>query len=129
VLARAAGSGLAGARILMVEDNGLLASSIAMYLRSLGVVVVGPAPRLKDAVHLAETMEIDGAMLDIDLDGTMVWPAADVLARRGIPFLFATGYQASLVMEQRFRDRVVLNKPFSLTVLRKVLDQMLGVQH
>ncbi len=121
-------AGLAGAHILLVEDNALVAQSVVMCLQRAGAAVVGPAPRLPAAIALAETMDIDGAVLDVDLDGTMVWPAADVLARRGIPFFFATGYQASLVMPPRFRDRFVLNKPFSLNDLKDALQRMLSAE-
>jgi light-regulated signal transduction histidine kinase (bacteriophytochrome)/CheY-like chemotaxis protein len=103
---------LQGVRVLLVEDNALIADGLVRLLQMSGASVVGPAARVAAAVALAETADIDVAMLDIDLDGTMVWPAADVLARRGILFFFATGFQASLVMPARFAGRPVLNKPY-----------------
>ncbi|MCX7196537.1 MAG: GAF domain-containing protein, partial [Proteobacteria bacterium] len=118
--------GLTGARILVVEDNALLARSVVKALQAFGVSVVGPAPRLAAAVELAESAEIEGALLDIDLDGTRVWPAADVLAARGVPFAFASGYQESLILPPGFHDRPVLNKPFSRQDLKEAMQRMLG---
>lgn len=126
-VAAPARTGLAGARILLVEDNALLARSFALLIGRFGATVIGPAPRLENALLLAETMQIDGAVLDIDLDGTKVWPAADILARRGIPFIFATGYNPEMVMPPHLRDRFVLNKPYSMAGMREGLRQMLGV--
>ena len=77
-------------------------------------------------MELAESAEIEGALLDIDLDGTRVWPAADVLAARGVPFTFASGYQESLILPPRFHGRPVLNKPFSRQDLKEAMQRMLG---
>ncbi len=112
---------LGGKRVLVVEDNALLAANIVRNLKMVGVSVVGPVARLEAAVELAATAEIDIALLDVDLDGTPVWPAADRLLRRGIPFVLATGYEASLVVPRRFQDCPVLNKPFSVRELRGAL--------
>ncbi len=117
---------LKGARILVVEDNALLAAVTVRSLEIAGASVVGPASRLEAAVEMAKTAEIDVAVLDVDLDGTMVWPAADQLRSRGIPFVFATGYQASLVMPQRFEEQPVLYKPFTPRELQGVLGHALA---
>jgi len=116
---------LMGARILLVEDNALLANSMVRSLKMWGAVLVGPAPRLCAAIQLAEAAEIDAAILDIDLDGTLVWPAAEVLVARGIPFVLASGYEASLVVPPSLLDRPVLNKPFTLVELRTALEGLL----
>jgi CheY-like chemotaxis protein len=117
---------LKGARVLVVEDNALVAMGLVECLEDFGALAVGPAPRLAEAVRLAQTAEIDVAMLDIDLDGTMVWPAAEVLSRRGIPFCFATGFMASLAMPAQLHDRPMLNKPFTLDELEATLKQLLS---
>ena len=114
------------ARVLVVEDNGMVASVVARGLHSAKAVVVGPAPRLAAAMELAESAQIDLAILDVDLDGTMVWPVADALARRGVPFLFSTGYRASLVLPPRFADRPVVNKPFRMGTLQSELLRLLA---
>jgi len=117
---------LVGARILLVEDNALLANSMVRSLKMWGAVLVGPAPRLAAAIQLAETAEIDAAILDIDLYGTLVWPAAEILVRRGIPFVLASGYEASLVVPASMLDRPVLNKPFTLMDFRTALVGLLS---
>ena len=114
-----------GKRVLVVEDNALLATLVVRQLKMMGASAVGPVARLDVATELAETAEIDIALLDVDLDGTMIWPAADCLLRRGIPFLFATGYQASLVVPERFRDCPVMAKPFKSGELQEALARLL----
>ena len=116
---------LEGKRILLVEDNALLAATTVRQLEMGGASVVGPAPRLEAAIGLAKTAAIDAAILDVDLDGSMVWPAADCLRQRDIPFLFATGFLASLVMPPRFVDSPVVNKPYTARELRGALARLL----
>ena len=119
-------SELSGARILLVEDNALLANSVVRSLKLWGAVPVGPASRLEAAIELSSTATFDVAILDIDLDGTAVWPAADALVARGIPFLLASGYEASLVVPPSLLGCPVLNKPFTLLELRTALERLLA---
>jgi len=79
--------------------------------------------RLPQALQMAETEELDLAILDVNLDGRMSFPVAAILERRGVPFLFATGYGAGSI-EQPYRDRVVIRKPFSLEDLGKAIDRV-----
>ena len=116
---------LTGLRVLVVEDNALIAAGVGEGLAAAGAAVVGPAARLAAAVELAETAAIDIAVLDVDLDGTPVWPAADALTRRGIPFVLATGHQASIVAPARFRDRPFVNKPFTIRDLAGLMSREL----
>ena len=117
---------LEGMNVLLVEDNAMVATSVIHALRSMRAQVVGPAARLPAAMELAEKSQIDVAVLDVDLDGKMVWPAADILAGRGIRFLFATGYEAALVMPARFQNYTVLNKPFKRDGLMSALLQVIS---
>jgi light-regulated signal transduction histidine kinase (bacteriophytochrome) len=119
---------LTGLRVLVVEDNALVVQTTVGFLQKFGASVVGPAPRLTAATQLAEAAAIDIAMLDIDLDGTRVWPAADILARRGVPFLFVTGFAANLVVPPRFADRTVLTKPYSSSDLGAALGRLLATR-
>jgi hypothetical protein len=89
------------------------------FLTDLGCVVIGVAATLASGLKFARdrTIEIDGAMLDINLGGEQVFPIADVLADRGIPFVFATGYGPA-GLAPRFAGHPVIPKPFKLEPLR-----------
>ena len=108
-------------RILIVEDEMLLAMNIEEMLLEHGYEVAGIAGRLGPALALAREGGFDAAMLDVNLAGEMSFPVADLLAERGIPFLFATGYGLQ-GLEERYRGRPVLQKPFRATELRKALE-------
>ncbi len=101
-------------RVLVVEDEMTIALMIEDMLADLGHEVVGMAMRLPDALALAGVVKIDLAILDVNLAGQMSFPVAEVLKRRGVPFIFATGY-GSAGVEEPFRGRtVVMKKPFAL---------------
>jgi CheY-like chemotaxis protein len=87
---------LTGARILVVEDDHLQASDLAQSLADCGAVVVGPVPTVMEALSLidGEHDHLRGAILDINLRGEAAYPVADALLTRGVPFIFATGYEA-----------------------------------
>lgn len=81
-------------RILVVEDEPIVAMCLEDILENLGHQTVGPAIRLPDGVALAETEAVDAAFLDINLGGERSTPVAEILQLRGIPFVFASGYGA-----------------------------------
>jgi CheY-like chemotaxis protein len=87
---------LQGRCLLVVEDEYLIAADLAASLESLGVQVIGPAASVEEALLLVEMNggRLDGAVLDINLRNERVYPVADVLTARGIPFVFTTGYDA-----------------------------------
>ena len=99
-------------RILVVEDQFLIAMEIQDCLEKAGAKVIGPLGRLEGALSSAEREGLDAALLDIDLHGERCWPVADVLARRAIPFVFATGFATEIVMPERFTGYAVLSKPY-----------------
>lgn len=119
-------TGIQDARVLLVEDNAIIAMVMVDALRGMGATVVGPVARLAAGLRVAENEAIDVAILDIDLNGAKVWPLAELLAGRGIPFCFASGYDPALVVPPGLRDRQVLNKPYSMPQLEVVLNQLLG---
>jgi DNA-binding response OmpR family regulator len=100
---------LRGLRILVVEDNFLMAESVRDLLDECGCETVGPAPRLEVALELARHELLDGALLDINLAGEYCFPVARLLRERGVPFMFLTGYDDCSVA---FRDAPRLSKPF-----------------
>lgn len=115
--------GLEGRRVLVVEDETMIAMLVEDMLGDLGCVVVGPAHALESALALAEDDEgMDAALLDLNLGGQPVFPLADALRARGVPLIFCTGYgQAGL------RDvdagATVLQKPFRITDLARALEE------
>src|SRR5689334_21715663 len=104
-------NGLAGKTVLVVEDEYFAAIDLCLELQRLREVVVGPTPSLGKALDLIRsTPHIDGAVLDINLGGEMVFPAADLLGERGVPFLFTTGYDRSMI-PPRFSGVLRCEKP------------------
>ena len=81
---------LAGRTVLLVEDDYFIAHEAIRRLEDGGAAVVGPATDVTGALDLINNAPLDGAVLDIHLNGEMVYPVADVLVARGVPFVFAT---------------------------------------
>ena len=121
----ASGRGLSGRRVLVVEDEYFIADDIARALGRLGAEVVGPVPDRDEALALLSSGErIDLAVLDINLHGETVHPVADALQDRGVPFVFATGYDQSVVPD-RHQDAPRWEKPFDPTVLVRALPRLI----
>ena len=94
-------------------------------LDELGHQVTGSAAHMSEGLDLARTGEFDFAVLDINLGGTSSGEIAEVLAERGIPFMFASGYGRTGLPAERL-DCVVIQKPFDVPALSAALDQLLG---
>ena len=101
---------LNGKRIVVVEDDFLLATDICRELRELGATVLGPAPTPFYAAQLIGRRRIDAAVLDVRLHGTTVFEVADLLKDQGVPILFATAYDRK-ALPVRFRESSLLEKP------------------
>lgn len=111
---------LAGTRTFIVEDEALILYLLQDMLEDLGCKVAGSAVRLDDALAKAAVLAFDIAILDVNIAGERIDPVADLLATRGIPFLFATGYdRASL--PSAHRDRVIIAKPYRTRDLEAAL--------
>jgi CheY-like chemotaxis protein len=106
------GDRLKGLRLLVVEDEALVAMLLEDTLQALGCSVVGPAGNVARALALLEREDVDLALLDVNLGGgERSYPIADALAARGIPFVFVTGYGRAGV-DRRYGAASVLQKPF-----------------
>ena len=106
----------AGRRVLLVEDEALVAMMIQECLTESGHSVIGPISRASDALQAAKEIDYDAAILDINLGDGMAYPVADILAARGIPFVFVTGYEADTV-DDRFSHVPILQKPIERQML------------
>ena len=109
-----------GKHILIVEDDYLIAEQTRRELEKLGASIAGPVPSVEQAMALIDERPIDAAILDINLDGETVYPLADVLSERQIPFVFATGYDASS-MPEKYKGFILCEKPTELAVIAVAL--------
>jgi CheY-like chemotaxis protein len=114
------GNDLNGLRILVVEDEAAISLLLEDMLLDFGCEVVGPAGRLNTALDLAATEALDLAILDVNVAGEPVYPVAETLEQRKVPFVFSTGY-GSAGIKETFRDRPVVQKPFAQSDLRQRL--------
>jgi CheY-like chemotaxis protein len=113
-----------GWRVLVMEDDGVLAMHISDTLDELGHTVIGPARTVEDALALIDSESVDIALLDVNLGhGKTSYPVAERLNREGIPFAFLTGYGENGV-RKAFQDRPVVPKPVSDAHLIETLRQL-----
>ena len=110
---------LSGKRVLVLEDEALIAAMVEDMLTELGVVVVGPVATIERGLLFAQNEDIDAALLDVNIRSTRVYPVADVLKERGVPVVFATGYGQSGV--DRSISAQVLEKPYTQDKLADAL--------
>lgn len=112
------------ARILIVDDEPLIAAMMEEWLSDLGHVVVGPAHNLAQALQLAEG-DVDAAIVDVSLGRDNSYPLADALSARGRPFALATGYGQDGI-EPKYRGRPTLRKPFEFAAFRHAIDELVS---
>lgn len=114
---------LAGKRILLVEDEAVIAFAVEDMLAELGCEVVGPAFRLVDAQQLARSEAIDAAILDVNINDQRSYSVAEELQRRRIPFLFATGYAEGGI--EWPGEAALLPKPYRREQVQAALERLL----
>jgi CheY-like chemotaxis protein len=112
-----------GLRVLLIEDEGMIAMLAKGMLKSIGCEVVGVAARVPDALRKIDTISFDVALLDVNLAGSLSYAVAEALRARGKQFIFATGYGASSLPPE-MHDVPVLSKPYVLSQLSAALSGM-----
>jgi CheY-like chemotaxis protein len=112
-------------RVLVVEDESLVAMMLEEMLQELNCSVLGPAGDLAEALGFAEKGEFDVALLDVSLRRTPSFPVAEILQKRGIPFVFMTGYGAE-DFPAAYQQLPRLSKPFDLPDLQRALKALTG---
>lgn len=117
------GTKTTGRRIFVVEDEFLIRMLLEDMLTDLGHKVAAVAGRVDEASQIARTVECDLAILDVNLDGQEVFPVADILAERGRPFIFVTGYGGG-GLPPNYQNRPTLQKPFQLEDLSKAVIRL-----
>lgn len=114
---------LGGRTLLLVEDDYWIAQDMVGMLEACGAMVIGPAASVEAAIELIDRTEhIDGAVLDINLQGVLAWPIADALLQRGVRFVFVSGYDSSIV-PVHYSEIVCLQKPITM---RKLVEGLFG---
>jgi two-component sensor histidine kinase/CheY-like chemotaxis protein len=119
---------LVGNRIMVAEDEAVVSLALCEALTELGFEVVGPYGNRAEALRAAHTANFDAAILDVNLNGDLIYPVAQILIERGLPFIFVTGYGPESI-DERFHNIVALPKPVDATLLGQVLvckESLLG---
>ena len=110
-----------GCSVFLVEDEVMIRMMVADMLEELGHSVAAEAGEIGEAVKLAQSIEFDIAILDVNVNGKVITPVAELITARNRPFIFATGYGSS-GLPPEFRDRPALQKPFQIETLGKMLE-------
>src|ERR1700727_2377898 len=110
--------------VFLVEDEVMIRMMVADMLEELGYSVAAEAGEINEAIKLAQSTEFDIAILDVNVNGKVISPVAELIEARNRPFIFATGYGSSGLPEQ-YRDRPALQKPFQLETLARMIDAAL----
>lgn len=111
--------------VFLVEDEVMIRMMVSDMLEELGYRVVAEAGEISEAIRLLQSTEFDFAILDVNVNGKVISPVADLIKARNRPFIFATGYGSSGLPEE-YRDRPALQKPFQIGTLARVIDNTLS---
>ena len=117
----------AGRRVLIVEDESLVAMLLETILEDMGCIPVGPAATVDEGLRMAMDGEpVDAALLDVNVAGKQVFPIAQALKDRGVPFVFSTGYGEGGLPDE-WRGQPTLQKPFTEAAVRDALMAAMGL--
>lgn len=118
---------LSGRKILIVEDESLVAMLLETILEDMGCEPVGPESNVDDGLKSAtETPALDAALLDVNVAGREVFPVAAALKARGVPFVFSTGYGEGGLPEE-WRGNTTIQKPFTEAAVRDALMRVMNI--
>jgi len=117
----------AGRRVLIVEDESLVAMLLETILEDMGCVPVGPAATVDEGLQMATGEDpLDAALLDVNVAGRQVFPIAEALKARGVPFIFSTSYGEGGLPDE-WRGQSTLQKPFTESAVRDALMKAMGL--
>lgn len=118
---------LQGRRVLVIEDESLVAMLLETILEDMGCTVVGPESNIDDGLIAATTeASLDAALLDVNVAGREVFPVAEALRARGVPFVFSTGY-GEAGLPEHWRGNPTIQKPFTEGAIRDALMKALNI--
>ena len=120
------GPGLAGSRVLVAEDDALIATELQDLLSEEGAEILGPVPTVRSAMAAIGAERPDAAVLDVNLRDASSAPVADALRAAGVPVVLVTGYPPHLLDDPSLRDAPILSKPISPRELLEVLGSLLS---
>ena len=113
-----------GGSVFLVEDEVMIRMMVADMLAELGYSIAAEAGEINEAIKLAQSAEFDLAILDVNVNGKVISPVAELINARNRPFIFATGYGSS-GLPPEYRDRPALQKPFQLETLAQVIASVM----
>jgi CheY-like chemotaxis protein len=113
-------------RVLIIEDESLVAMLLETVLEDLGCTPIGPAATVDEGLRLIEDHDLDAALLDVNVAGHQVFPAAEALKAKGVPFVFSTGYGEGGLPDE-WRGHPTIQKPFTEATVRTALMKAMGV--
>ncbi|MNS03286.1 two-component response regulator [compost metagenome] len=118
---------LQGRRVLVIEDESLVAMLLETILEDMGCTVVGPESNIDDGLIAATTeASLDAALLDVNVAGREVFPVAEALRARGVPFVFSTGY-GEAGLPEHWRGNPTIQKPFTEGAIRDALMKAMNI--
>ncbi|ABE62607.1 response regulator receiver domain protein (CheY-like) [Nitrobacter hamburgensis X14] len=113
-----------GGSVFLVEDEAMIRMMVADMLEELGYSIAAEAGEIEQALKLAQTTDFDIAILDVNVNGKLISPVAEVIEARNRPFIFATGY-GTQGLPPEYRDRPALQKPFQMEGLAAMIERTL----
>jgi DNA-binding LytR/AlgR family response regulator len=119
------GNDLAGLRVLIVEDEFLLAMELEALVEQRGCMVLGPVSSVRNALAMLDGERPELALLDVNLKGERATPVAAALQARGVPFVLITGYSGPQLSEPELRDAPRIDKPVNCRALKRAVETAL----